>query len=142
MESVTATPTGLSPDTTYYYRVIAANASGTTIGAALRFSTGPGGAPNVTTGVATAITGTTQARGDGGCARSQTAFAFEYGTTVSFGLLSAIDNAGDANGTQQITLPLTGLAPGTTYLYRIVATNASGTTTTGVVRSFSTAGGG
>lgn len=139
-EPVTAALSGLAPDTTYYYRVVAANATGTTNGATLRFSTGPGGLPAVTTGTAGAITdsaatlaGTVDAHG------SQTAFAFEYGTTTSFGSLSAIDNAGDSNGVQQIALPVTGLSPGTTYLYRLVATNANGTSF-GDVHSLTTTG--
>ena len=106
----------------------------------LRFSTGPGGAPIVTTGAATAVTasgatlaGTVDAHG------AQTAFAFEYGTTNAFGSLSAIDNAGDSNAVQQITLPIGGLAPGTTYLYRIIATNPNGTSF-GTVHSLTTAG--
>jgi phosphodiesterase/alkaline phosphatase D-like protein len=128
-EPVAATLTGLAPDTTYYYRVVAANATGTTSGAVLRFSTGPGGLPAVTTGDATGVSasgatlaGTVDAHG------AQTAFAFEYGTTNAFGSLSAVDNAGDGNAVQQVTLPISGLQPGTTYLYRLIATNANGTT--------------
>jgi hypothetical protein len=138
LEPVAATLSGLAPDTTYYYRVVATNGTGTTLGAVLRFSTGPGGAPLVATGPASAIgpsgatlAATVDAHG------SQTAFAFEYGTTTNFGSLSAIDNAGDANGAQSVTLPLTGLSPGTTYLYRVIATNPNGTTA-GVVKSFTT----
>jgi 6-phosphogluconolactonase (cycloisomerase 2 family) len=140
LEPVTATLTGLAPDTTYYYRVVAANATGTTSGAVLRFSTGPGGLPAVTTGVATDVSasgatlaGTVDAHG------AQTAFAFEYGTTTAFGSLSAVDNAGDSNAVQQITLPISGLSPGTTYLYRLIATNPNGTTS-GDVHSFTTTG--
>jgi phosphodiesterase/alkaline phosphatase D-like protein len=68
---------------------------------------------------------------------TETTYTFEYGTTTTFGSLSAIDNAGDSNALQSITLPITGLAPNTTYRYRIVATNHNGTTT-GIVRSFTT----
>jgi phosphodiesterase/alkaline phosphatase D-like protein len=139
LEPVTATLTGLNPDTTYYYRVVAANGFGTAMGAVVRFSTGPGGVPNAGTGAASAITatsvtlaGTVDAHG------SQTAFAFEYGPTTSFGFLSAVDSAGDSNALQSITLPISGLTPNTTYRYRLVATNANGGTTTGVVRSFTT----
>ncbi|HEY1538246.1 MAG TPA: fibronectin type III domain-containing protein [Solirubrobacteraceae bacterium] len=126
LEPVSATLSGLTPDTTYYYRVVASNATGTGFGPVLRFSTGPGGLPAVGTGAASStatgatLAGTVDAHG------SQTAFAFEYGTTTGFGSLSAIDSAGDANGAQQITLAIGGLLPGTTYLYRLVATNANG----------------
>ncbi len=139
LEPVSATLTGLTSDTTYYYRVVATNGTGTTAGAVRTFDTGPGGAPIATTGAATAITfsgatlaGTVDAHG------APTAFAFEYGVTTAFGSLSAVDSAGSANGSQAVTLTLTGLAPATTYRYRVVATNAAGTVT-GAVRSFTTA---
>jgi phosphodiesterase/alkaline phosphatase D-like protein len=51
--------------------------------------------------------------------------------------LSRIDSAGSSIGAQTVSLPVGGLAPDQTYLYRLVATNADGTTT-GVVRSFTT----
>jgi hypothetical protein len=64
----------------------------------------------------------------------------EYGRRPRSGFLSAIDSAGDSNALQSITLPISGLTPNTTYRYRLVATNANGTTT-GIVRSFTTATG-
>jgi phosphodiesterase/alkaline phosphatase D-like protein len=141
VEAVTATLPGRTADTTDYYRIVATNATGTSSGAVSTFDTGPGGAPVAVTGAASAITttgatlaGTVNAHG------AQTAFAFEYGPTNAFGSLSAIDSAGTSNTTQSVSLPLTGLAPGTTYRYRIVATNANGTTT-GTVGSFTTAPG-
>jgi phosphodiesterase/alkaline phosphatase D-like protein len=66
-----------------------------------------------------------------------TTFTFEYGTNGSFGSLSAVDNAGSTDGAEPVSLPIAGLHTGTTYLYRLVATNASGTTV-GTVRSFTT----
>jgi phosphodiesterase/alkaline phosphatase D-like protein len=104
----------------------------------MTFSTGPGGAPIATTGAATAVTptgatlaATVDAHG------SSTAYTFEYGTTNAFGSISAVDNAGAANGAQSLSLPVSGLQPGTTYLYRVVATNQNGTTT-GSVQTFTT----
>ena len=142
-EPVSASLTGLTADTTYYYRVVATNATGTTVGAAMRFNTGPGGAPRATTGVASAVgataatlAGTVDAHG------ADTAFAFVYGTSITdLNSLSAVDSASSTNGPQQVTLPLAGLTPGTTYYYRLIATNASGTSF-GVVRSFATASAG
>ena len=137
-EAVSASLTGLASNATYFYRLVATNATGTTTGAVLSFTTGPASAPVVTTGTASGVTAggatlaaTVDPRG------SQTTFAFEYGTSVSFGSLSAIDNAGSTAGVQNVSLPLAGLAPNTTYLYRVVATNAIGTST-GVVQSFTT----
>jgi phosphodiesterase/alkaline phosphatase D-like protein len=133
---------GLAPDTTYFYRLVATNGSGTSMGVVMSFTTGPGGAPIVTTGAASAITasgatlaGTVNAHG------AQTAYTFEYGTTTAFGSITSVAGAGSSNGAASVSLPVTGLAAGTTYLYRLVATNANGTTA-GPVQSFTTAGAG
>jgi hypothetical protein len=137
-EPVTANLTGLAADTTYYYRVVAVNATGTSTGTVGTFNTGPGGAPVVVTGAASNVGSTTATlAGTVNAHGSQTAFAFEYGTTNAFGSLSAVDNAGAGNGTQSVTLPLTGLTPNTAYRYRIIATNGNGTTA-GTVGTFST----
>jgi len=66
-----------------------------------------------------------------------TSFTFEYGTTTSFGQITAVDSAGDVNGVEQVSLPAYGLAVNTTYLYRLVATSANGTIN-GPVMSFTT----
>ncbi len=138
LEPVSATLTDLTPDTTYYYRVVATNATGTTSGVVRSFNTGPGGAPVVTTGSAATTSTTATLSATVNPHGSPTAFAFEYGLTTAFGLLSAVDSAGSANGNQAVTATLTGLSPGTTYRYRVVATNAAGTAT-GAVASFTTA---
>jgi Bacterial Ig-like domain (group 3)/FG-GAP-like repeat len=139
-EPVSATLSGLAPDTTYFFRTVATNASGTGTGAVGTFTTGPGGAPVVTTGAPSGVSSTgatlaatVDAHG------SATAYVFEYGTTTMFGSLGAIANAGSSNGAQSISSTLSGLSPGTTYLYRIVATNANGTTP-GAVHMFTTSG--
>jgi hypothetical protein len=140
-EPVSATVAGLASNTTYLYRVVATNASGTTSGAVMSFTTGPGGPPVATTGTASSITPTAATlSGTVDPKSSQTSFVFEYGTTTSFGSISAVDSAGSTPGVQSVSLPVSGLRPSTTYVYRIDATNANGTAT-GVVRSFTTAGG-
>jgi uncharacterized protein YjiK len=141
LEAVTAHPTGLSPDTTYYYRLVATNATGTSSGSVGVFSTGPGGPPVVSTGAASAITSTGATLAATVDAHGiATAYTFEYGTTNAFGSISAVDSAGSTNGANPYSLPITGLTPNTTYRYRIVATNANGTTA-GSVGSFTTAPG-
>lgn len=138
-EPVSASVGALQPDTTYLYRVVATNAAGTTFGTVRSFSTGPGGAPLVTTGAASAVTaggatlaGTVNARG------AQTAFTFAYGTTpANLDAITAVDSVGASPGAHAISLPLAGLAPGTTYYYRLVAANAFGSSFA-LVRSFTT----
>ncbi len=139
-EPVTATLSGLRPDTHYLYRVVATNATGTSAGAAMSFDTGPGGAPIVATGAAGAVT-TTAARlaGTVDAHGVRTAFTFAYGTSAAnLGAIAAVDDAGSANGAASVTLPIGGLAPGMTYRYRLVATNARGTSI-GALRTFTTA---
>jgi phosphodiesterase/alkaline phosphatase D-like protein len=141
-EPVSASLTGLTPDTTYYYRLVATNAAGTAAGSDMRFTTGPGGAPIVMTGAASAIaaTGATLA-GTVDAHGLQTSFTFAYGTSVAnLSSITAVDSAEPIDGPQPITLPAAGLSPGTTYFFRLVATNAAGTSF-GTVRSFTTAAG-
>jgi phosphodiesterase/alkaline phosphatase D-like protein/streptogramin lyase len=136
---VTASVSGLAPNTTYSYRLVATNSQGTTLGPVMRFGTGPSLAPAVSTGAASDITPASATLNATVNPRGQvTSFTFEYGTTLSFGQISAIDSTGDGlPTTRPVSLPVSGLTPATTYLYRIVATNATGSTT-GPVMSFAT----
>ena len=129
---------GLSPGTTYYYRLVATNATGTTTGTLMTFTTVPT-APTAITGAASALTPTSATlSGTLNPRNGATAFTFEYGTTTSFGSITAVDSVpGTPAVSRTVTLPVTGLTPDTTYLYRLNATNANGTTT-GAVMSFTT----
>ena len=136
---VTAPLTGLAPGTTYYYRLVATNATGTTSGAVGSFTTTGSSAPVVTTGAASALTttgatlsGTLNPKG------AFTTFTFEYGTTTAFGNITAVDGMLATPAVNQpVSMPVSGLSLGTTYLYRLVATNTNGTTT-GDVMAFTT----
>ena len=84
--------------------------------------------PSVTTGAAkdvarttATVTGTVDPNG------SSTSYHFEYGTTTAYGLQTAAKDAGDGDGDVAVEIPVTGLTPGTTYHYRLVATNGNGT---------------
>jgi outer membrane protein assembly factor BamB len=67
-----------------------------------------------------------------------TTYHFEYGTTTNYGSQTNDQSAGAGNTDQQVSanLPLS-LAPNTTYHFRLVATNAGGTTQ-GQDRTFTT----
>lgn len=58
-----------------------------------------------------------------------TSYRFEYGTTTSYGSSAPASPAPAGSGTSDVAVAegLTGLEPGTTYHYRLVATNAEGT---------------
>jgi hypothetical protein len=138
---VTRTLTSLQPNTTYLYRLVATNSQGTTRGAVMSFTTtGPATAPVVTTGAATNVgSGTATLNGTVNPKGRATTYTFEYGTTTSFGSITAVDNAGNAGSALPVSLAVSGLSPSTTYLYRIVATNSAGTSTAPVMSLKTTA---
>ncbi len=135
--------TGLEPGTEYAYCLIATNASGETSGQALTFTTEP--APPVetpppepppveTTPVvlgesASSVTSTTVALA-GTIEREPTVtehYYFEYGEAEGYGHSTVggevAPGAGEAAVGPEV---ITGLNPGTTYHYRLVAVSASG----------------
>jgi hypothetical protein len=58
----------------------------------------------------------------------ETGYFFQYGTTTAYGAQTPTAPAGNGTAEVKVSQPITGLAPGTTYHYRIVATSAAGTT--------------
>ena len=124
--SVSAPVDGLVPGTTYHYRLVAANASGTTAGADRTF---------VTVGAPVAVTGSAQAVGVSGATLTgsvdpkthTTSWYFEYGKSTSYGTRTATQRADANTGNRSISVALSNLAPGTTYHYRVVAASSAGT---------------
>ncbi len=55
-----------------------------------------------------------------------TTYTIEYGPTTSYGQKTAPVNIGATSGPQPLTLTITGLEPGKTYHFNVVATNAAG----------------
>ena len=56
-----------------------------------------------------------------------TTWYVEYGTSTSYGSKTANVSAGSGTANTAVSAYLTGLTAGTTYHYRVVATNSSGT---------------
>ena len=138
--AVSAGLTGLAAGTTYHYRVVATNTSGTARGGDGIFSTAS--VPSVSTEAATGITltGATLAGSVNPNGR-ETTWYFEYGTSTSYGTKTPAKSAGAGSVTKAVSesAAISGLKAGTTYHYRLVASSASGTTA-GRDRTFSTAG--
>jgi hypothetical protein len=146
-ESVT-----LEPNTEYHYEAIATNATGTSAPGDQKFLTLPD-PPTVSTGVAFALTPTTatipaEVNPDAGghIAQDDTTYYVEYGGTAAYGkqttfpagdaveacrllvlegkeCAQGVAIAGEGVGAKAETVNLSGLEPGVTYHYRVVATN-------------------
>lgn len=150
--SYSFTLAGLKQNQTYYYRAVAQNGRGTSLGQTMRFMTGfpvpvptdspapaPGQRPTVVTNAATGLTnatvtlqGTVHPRGEA------TSAWFEYGLdrerlSGRIGVVAVGANAGETVYTHQITQ----LLPNMTYYYRAAAENKFGVST-GTVMSFRT----
>jgi streptogramin lyase len=91
----------------------------------------PAGGPTVVTGSSSAV-GTISATVAGSVNPNgqATTYHFEYGTSTSYGSQAPPPpdpSAGSGTTNQQVSANLTGLSPRTTYHYRLVAINGSGT---------------
>jgi hypothetical protein len=142
-QDVSGTLTGLRPGTTYHFRVIATNASGTTVGGDQTFTTSgsppaPASPATVTTGATTGV-GRHEAtlRGTVNPNGSKTTYRFEFGLTPSYGTQSAPKSLSAGSTARSVSARLTALQSGQTYHYRLVASNAGGVSL-GQDRTFST----
>jgi hypothetical protein len=117
---------GLLPGTTYHYRLVATNQAGTVTGPDRTFTTGSGTPPVVTTGAPNGVTPTTATiSGTVDPQGIQTSYEFELGTDMSYGT-EMFGEVGGGVEAAPIALALQDLAAGTTYHYRVVASNADG----------------
>lgn len=60
-----------------------------------------------------------------------TTYLFEYGTTTSYGQQTSVSEPVEGSADVTASAPVSGLAAGTTYHYRLVATNEKGTSESG-----------
>ena len=131
---------GLTPNTTYYYRVVASNATGEVKGATQEVTTLTTIAPSISGELLTAATSSTDTIEAQINPQYQTVEACE----VQYVLLEAFENTGFTVGAKSVpcqgefgtggspvslTATLTGMQENTPYEYRVVATNGTGTTT-------------
>jgi hypothetical protein len=87
-----------------------------------------GAAPTAITGPVSAV-GSTSATATGTVNPGgvSTTWHFEYGKSTSYGSTTSSTNAGSGTANVPVSGALTGLAQGTSYHYRVVATSSSGT---------------
>ena len=146
---------GLKPNTTYHFRIVGSNDSGSIVGADQSFTTATAAA-DIGASFASAIT-PRSARINGAVNLNNTAsipdlapFAetyFVYGTTAAYGSRTAsrIYNPPVGGDYMRVGEPLSGLLPATKYYFRVVADNGVGGAQFGAPQTFVTspaAGGG
>jgi phosphodiesterase/alkaline phosphatase D-like protein len=133
--------TGLLPETTYHYALVATNEAGSITGQDETFTTGAATPPIVRTGDAGEITmgtatisGTLDARG------LDASYAFEVSTEpANPGPPSGGGSIGAGTTEASVSVALQGLQPGTTYYYRVLASSTDGTSY-GEIKAFTTPG--
>ncbi len=137
--AVSAEVTGLTIATAYHYRVVASNANGTSTAIPLEFETSsiaPGvegeSVEKIGTTVATLAARINQNK-------AATTYHFEFGPTGSYGTSVPVPDRAIGSGPNETTVSqvITGLTAGASYHYRVVATNADGSTN-GPDRAFAT----
>ena len=95
-------------------------------GSGLAIASG-GEAPTVTAGAASSITNTSATvTGSVNPNGQATTYAFQYGTSTQYSEQTALQDAGSGTVQVAVTANIADLQPGTTYHFRLIASNASG----------------
>jgi len=128
LESVS--PTNLTPNTTYHFRVVAANNGGSTNGTSQTFTTLPLTPATVTTGAASAVSQTTatlagKVNPHGGTVSN---CHFEYGEGLTYSKsVPCTTTVGAVTTDVSQSVKAIGLSPNTSYHFRLSVTTNAGT---------------
>ncbi len=130
---------GLAGGTTYYFRIVATSATGTSVGGPVSFTTQP--PPLVSTNAASEVEETQVVLNANIDPEGlETKYHFEYGKIPgAYEVSTAEGNAGSGTSLVPEVATISGLEPGVAYHYRVVATSSAGTSN-GSVREFRTRG--
>src|SRR3989344_5171087 len=132
--------TNLAKDTTYYFRLVAENSYSRSSGAQYAFHTlvgvpAPvGTSPTAKTEIATNVSRTAVTlNGEVIPNRAATQYWFEYGTTQNLGDTTSLRSVGDGTIPVDVSVTISGLAPSTTYYFRLNGQNQFGTVTSAIL---------
>lgn len=130
---------GLTPGTTYHYRLVARSSLGASYGSEATFHT-PAHAPSIMTtsfsdvgDTSADVVATIDARG------LASTWYVNYGPSAALGLVSTTSSVGSSASPVSVRVQLKKLVAHTTYYFEVVATNAAGTSSGGEA-SFLTTG--
>jgi hypothetical protein len=122
--------TGLLPNTTYHYRIVAGNSEGPGVSGDEAFTTPPLKPEAISLPVTEEAEGFTL-HGSVDPNGGETTYFFEFGITEAYGesFPSTAASVGSGSAPVPVSQLVKGLPPGVPYHYRLVAHNAGGTST-------------
>jgi uncharacterized protein (TIGR02145 family) len=119
----------LTPNTTYYVRAYATNSAGTSYGESETFKTLGDKPVSQANSVSNITINSATLNGIVNANLLSTTVSFEWGTSASYGNTSTASGSPVTGSTSvNISVDLNGLTPGTTYHFRVKATNDLGVT--------------
>lgn len=124
--AVTDSLTSLLPARIYYFRVVATNSGGKAVGSTLNFKTAPA-LPTLAIQPASGVTSKAASlKGSVNPNGAMTTAWFEYGVSSSYGIVTPPKSVGAGTSSCAVSASLSGLASGTLFHFRLVASNAVG----------------